>query len=206
MNPQGDQNPQLTPNPVPNAPSNASPAPVAPSYHPAAPVANPGKVLGIIGIVLGVIGLAPIGLILSIVSLVKSSKAHASKVLGIVGVVLNTLASLALLILIPLTLVTYVGVQERAKNSSGIVYAKDVIRKAEVYNVTTGAYPTSIADFATVDIAKLTSPDYTVIATTPTSYSEVKYELCPDGRAAVSYYVTSEKAVKTLASDGSDGC
>lgn len=181
----------------------------APATTPiSAPVAvvNPGKTLGIVGIVLSFIALAPVGLVLSIVSLVKSSKVGASKTLGIVGVVLNALAILSALMLIPLLFATLAGVQERAKDSSAVSYANEVIDKVENYGYENNAFPSNAADL-TGDTAGLSNMDYSVIDGQPTVYSEVGYELCSETKAAVYYYVTSEKSVKSVASDGSDtGC
>ncbi|MEO5949694.1 MAG: hypothetical protein ABIP74_04785 [Candidatus Saccharimonas sp.] len=66
--------------------------PAAPSVQPAE---NPGQVLGIVSIVLAIMALWLFGIPLAIVSIVKSSKAHASKTLGVVGLILNILAALA---------------------------------------------------------------------------------------------------------------
>ena len=181
-------------------------APPQPSSYPNNAV-NPGKTLGIVSIVLGVIALWIVGLPLAIVSVVKSSKAHASKTLGIVGIVLNTLSLLMTVILVPIVLVATATVQERTKDDASITFANEVVNKAEVYYNEKTFYPASVTDFSTVDLAKLTSTEYTVINTAPTNYKEVQYEMCTDGRAVVSYYVTTEKTVRSVSSDGSeDGC
>jgi hypothetical protein len=80
-----DHHPPTEPLPPPSAVS----APPQPVYVPPAvgqpyppyqlPAENPGQVTGIIGIVLAFIGIVPIGLILSIISTVQSSKARARK-------------------------------------------------------------------------------------------------------------------------------
>ncbi|QQS21729.1 hypothetical protein IPM09_04395 [Candidatus Saccharibacteria bacterium] len=207
IEPQAQPEAQSQPVPTPVGAPEFTPAPAPATPTPMVQAENPGKTLGIVGIVLALIGLAPIGLILSIVSLLKSSKAHASKTLGLIGVILNALAVLLMLLLIPVIIVATVGVQDRTKDASALNYANDVVRKAEVYGVENNAYPSSIADFNSNSLSKLTSKEYTVVDGQPTKYNEVGYELCSEDKAVIYYYVTTENTVKAVASDGSGtGC
>lgn len=107
-------------------PQPFSPVPPAPMVQPAQQIvvpvgvsaSNPGKGFGIAGIILGVLMMWAIGLPLSIVSLVKSKKAHASSVLGIIGLVLNILAILGSIAITALIIVSYNGIQQKAHDAS----------------------------------------------------------------------------------------
>jgi hypothetical protein len=90
------------------------------------------------------------------------------KVLGIVGIVLNALALLLLLILIPVGLVATVRVQERAKDSSAETYANTVVTKVEAYGAEQAMFARDTADFANVQTAALSNPEFTVIDSQPT--------------------------------------
>jgi hypothetical protein len=95
--------------------------PAAPVGQPTVPTANlpgenPGQTLGIVSIVLGVCMIAVVGLPMAIVSIVKSSKAHAPKTLGVIGLVVNILSIIGGIILTALiVLAVQAGIQERAR-------------------------------------------------------------------------------------------
>lgn len=113
----------VAPPPMPQSYGPGVPQP-APGYAPqpplpgVAPVENPGQGYGIAGIILGVLAIWPVGLPLSIVSMVKSSKANASKTLGIVGLVLNILASLATVFILLIAIIGFAALSSNAHNSS----------------------------------------------------------------------------------------
>ncbi|GAB3092343.1 hypothetical protein GCM10027054_16720 [Isoptericola nanjingensis] len=86
----------------PQAPGQAYPAaPPAGQYAPAygQPPQNPGKTLGIVGLVLGFFGpLSIVGLILSIVGLVKSRKAGQPNGVAIAGIIVSSLVLIGTII------------------------------------------------------------------------------------------------------------
>lgn len=155
---------------------------------------NPGQVTGIIGIVLSFIFLAPIGLILSIVSIVQSKNANQSTVLGIVGVILNFLAIIGGFIALALMITAYNGVQDRAQESSRQAGAGSLIRHAEAYNTLEGEYPENIAQMNANPKTKLDAPtgDYQYVDGQPTSSKEVGYKRCANDGAQVYYFKAGE--------------
>lgn len=58
---------------------------------------EPGQLSGVIGFMFAFMGLGPIGLVLSIVSTLRSQSGSGTRVLGIIGIIFNTLTCLALL-------------------------------------------------------------------------------------------------------------
>lgn len=109
-------------------------------------VNNPGKVLGIVGIVL--FFFAPvIGLVLSIISMVKSQKAGQPTVLGIVGTVMNAIGILLSGIILLLVMTSYAGIQQRAKLSASTTYANSTIAQVEAFHAMHGDYPSSLSEF-----------------------------------------------------------
>lgn len=187
-----------------NTPNQSQPAyvPEPPTPGPVAPI-NDGHTLGIVGLVLGVFGLWPIGLPLSIVSVVRAGKAGASKTLGIVGIVLNVLSILVVLILVGLTLAAYDGVQARAKTAAATTTAWSVLKRAEAYNALheTGDYPTSLADFSAnveSDLQGISTPTLSISDTVPAQKGVVNYTYCSAEGAQVSYYDESTSRVIIL--------
>lgn len=84
---------QAPPTGYPTAPPVAEyPAPGAPAY-PQPGATPPGRVLSIIGLVLAFL-VAPVGLIISIVALVKLSKAKQPKGLAIAGIIVGALITI----------------------------------------------------------------------------------------------------------------
>ncbi|MCA5893313.1 DUF4190 domain-containing protein [Isoptericola sp. NEAU-Y5] len=76
----------------------APPAPYAGSGQPQAD--NPGKTLGIVGLVLGFLGpLSLVGLVLSIVGMVKSRKAGRSNGVALAGIIVSALVLLGTIVL-----------------------------------------------------------------------------------------------------------
>lgn len=87
-----------TPPPAAGYPAAGYPAPQAPAYAQPTPT-PPGRVLSIIGLVLAFI-VAPAGLIVSIVALVKSNKAGQPKGLAIAGIVIGAVVTIFWIILL----------------------------------------------------------------------------------------------------------
>jgi hypothetical protein len=215
-----DHHPPTEPLPPPSAVS----APPQPVYVPPAvgqpyppyqlPAENPGQVTGIIGIVLAFIGIVPIGLILSIISTVQSSKARASKVLGIVGIVLNGIGLLLLVAAIILfAFATKYGIEEEAKSSRVRANAHSLEKKAEAFYVINGYYPQSIQDFSKHSETKLDEIDITIDSVQPIDDTSIMYEACGKNGAEIVYYdftnssYDSEFDTKTLyLGDGVSSC
>jgi hypothetical protein len=65
----------------------------APAYG-VPPVENPGKTLGIVGLVLAFI-ISPVGLVVSIVGLMKSKKANMSNGIAVAGIVISAISVIA---------------------------------------------------------------------------------------------------------------
>lgn len=173
-----------------------NPQPPTPEYVPTPPQTpnqpprSDGQTLGIIGLILGILALWPVGLPLSIVSLVKASKTGASKVLGIVGIVFNGLSIIVSLLIIALTVTAYNGIQQRARTSVAQASANAVVRKAEAYATMKPdmTYPATIEDFATYPESKLTDTAYTVTTLPPVDEKSVMYKRCEANAAQVTYY------------------
>ncbi|MGB4957322.1 MAG: hypothetical protein WBO49_02655 [Candidatus Saccharimonas sp.] len=58
---------------------------------------EPGQLSGVIGFMFAFMGLGPIGLILSIISTLRSRPKSGARILGIIGIIFNILTCLALL-------------------------------------------------------------------------------------------------------------
>ena len=97
-------------------------------------------------------------------------------------------------ILASITIVSYNGVQERAKTASVQSSATDVAGKLEVYNSDKGAYPTTLAQFTAATtstqpyyvsgITFLTS-SYPIASSSP---STLTYAVCDSGTGYKVYY------------------
>lgn len=169
---------------VPVQPVSSVPAPdaqsIAPVYaQPIAPTApvteNPGQTLGIVGIVLGVLMIWPAGLPVSIISMIKSSKANASKLLGIIGVILNSLALLASGFVILMILIALPALQDAARRaettSSSVSSSTETITLGTNYTPASGSVYFSVPVYSgwsttAVDqegVKKLTKDDNTAI-------------------------------------------
>lgn len=160
--------------------------PAAPDAHYQMPATNPGQTTGIIGLILAFVGLAPIGLVLSIISTVKSSGARAPKVLGVMGIALNALSMIILLFFIAVTIVAYSGVQTRANDSKTVTEANIVAKRAEAYKVENGSYPQTLADFSKYEVSQV-DPEIPLVSSGPSDESEVYYRPCSATGARVAY-------------------
>lgn len=88
-------------------------------------------------------------------------------------------------ILASITIVSYNGIQNRAKATAATSTAANVAKKAELVNVLKGSYPTSITDFNDYSESKIAGSG--LILGTPLSTSgtnTVSYEYCPAGGGA----------------------
>ncbi|HRJ06732.1 MAG TPA: hypothetical protein PK096_01770 [Candidatus Saccharibacteria bacterium] len=179
-----NNNQALTPQPT------AEPVPMAAQPPAAPPISNPGKTLGIVGIVLSFVFLQLIGIVLSIISTVKSTQAKASPTLGIIGIVLNAIGLVFVPIMVMIMLVAHNGIQERAKLAAAESTASAVAKRAEAYYALEGKYPATIDDFADHDESKLVEGGKPLSVTdgVPMHYEDVQYEVCGPSGAHVVYY------------------
>ncbi len=190
MNQDPAPQPPATPSPVGPTPQPTYAAPGQPTTYSPPPAQNPGQTMGIIGLVLAFVGLAPIGLVLSIISLVQSGKAQASKTLGIIGTILNSLEIIAGVILILLfTGLLAIASLEPADDARLrlITYAIEIDDKAKAYKEQEGDYPLAISDFAKYPQSRLTNTEYTVVDKDPTGTHMLKYQRCSKTGAQVTY-------------------
>lgn len=201
--PQPPQPPQPPVPPTPYVAQPGQPGVPHPQYAPSQEV--PGQVTGIIGLVLAFVGLAPIGLILSIISVVQASKARASKVLGIVGIVINALGIVLVGLWLALVVfAAYFGVQERAKEAGAQVSVTAVSRSAEAFYTKEGKYPQTIQDFAKYPESTLPESSVAVTNTLPHDSSSVMYQACGDmGAEVVSYSYDDDAPVYEYLGTGS---
>ena len=87
-------------------------------------------------------------------------------------------------ILASITIVSYNGVQNRAKNTAAASVAKNVSTKAELANTFNGAYPSTIANFNANTESQIQNSG--LILGTPTAATgtnTVSYEYCSAGTA-----------------------
>ena len=186
--------PQPQPAYVPQQPPQ--PQPTQPSAR-----QNDGHVVGIIGLVMAFVFLWPVGIVLSIISIVQAGKAHASKTLGIVGLVLNILGIFASVILVAITVVAYNGIQARAQTSQDHSTANSVARHAEVYYAIDEPiqYPADVATFEKYtdsSLSELWSDSVAILDGTNPEPGTVMYKRCSPESAWVSYYdASSSEAV-----------
>ncbi len=132
------QQPQYQPQPQYNQ------QPVQPS-QPAA--AKPGKALSIVGFIMAFVGLGLVGLILSIISVIKAKKAGLKNGLAIAGIILNSLSIIVASILISFTLIAYNGVTAKAQTSKASSNALTMESCAEIYYMYNDEYPDEASDF-----------------------------------------------------------
>lgn len=203
MNPEQQTPPEYRP----DQPPVAAPQVTQQQPYPSQPATNPGKVTGIIGIVLAFVFMPLIGLILSIVSTVKSHKAGVSNVLGIIGIVLNALSLVITVPLIAITIIAYVGIEERAKESEISSNVNIVMKKAEAYYAINGAYPQTLSAFEETAESSLDDFDGTdtrVIDTPPADPDSIMYAPCgTDGAQIASYSAAQASPVYTYLGNGS---
>lgn len=93
-------------------------------------------------------------------------------------------------ILASISIVSYNGIQNRAKASAAAATAKNVVVKAEMANTFKGAYPGVIADFNDNTESRITGSGLILVAaatsvTSTNGTSTVSYEKCTAGAPAV---------------------
>lgn len=116
--------------------------------QPVAQPHNPGKTLGIVGFIFAFVGLHLVGLILSIIALVKSHGAGMRNGLAVAGIVLNATFMVVVVPLLAITIVAYGGITAKANSNKAAANASTVQRYAEAFNADQGRYPDSLSDFA----------------------------------------------------------
>lgn len=187
------------------------PAPIPPAQHGetivnGAPVVhNPGQATGIIGLVLAFAGLAPIGLVLSIISTVQSQKVKASSILGILGIVFNSIAVAVFAFLIFVFLifarqdsVMYGFSEDHQTNNQAQDAAQVVSRNAKTYNSFYDKFPQAISDFEVQKETSLTGVEADVIATPPSDMSSVQYKACGKSGAKVAYMNNADYKISVI--------
>lgn len=191
------QRPEVTP--VPTTTSEQPPQAATPIQQPAytpqqpapaqRPVEDPGKLFSILGLIFAFIFLQLPGLILSIIGLNKSKKAGYPTTLAIIGICLNAVTMIATIgILAAISLVAFQGVQSRSADTALQSRAESIIKKAEVYSVESGTYPSieqlraqdteSHADQTTLETATLAD-------TNQPSGDEIGYIACTDSTSTI---------------------
>lgn len=98
--------------------SAPTPAPAAPAPQATTPQAAPGKTLGIVGFILAIV-IPLVGLILSIVALVQSKKAHVANGLALAGVIIGAIfTGISIIVFTLITIVAYNGVSTAAHGAA----------------------------------------------------------------------------------------
>lgn len=121
-----------TPTPPVQPPSSLSSQPLIPSYGQPAPTmaVSPGKGLGIAGFVLAFFpGVQSVGLILSIIGLVKSSKAGIKNGFAIAGIVVNAVFIVLSFMALALFVIVFQGMQEQPSESRYETLQRDSIQR-----------------------------------------------------------------------------
>jgi Tfp pilus assembly protein PilE len=156
MNPEDQQAepvPQAPTQPAPPPTPSSPPPPVAPvtpvtpdPQTPAQPQSSredPGKTLGIVGLVLTIVGLGLVGVVLAIVGLIRSKNAGFKNIPALIAIILNAIGILLVIPLLALiSLTTFSGVQERAKDSERKTDINTIAAKLEAYAAVKEGYPT----------------------------------------------------------------
>ncbi|MBP7807056.1 hypothetical protein KA047_01025 [Candidatus Saccharibacteria bacterium] len=158
-----------TPPAEPTAPEAPSPPPTqSPSPAPATDT-DPGKTLAIIGLVL-VLVFPLVGLILSIIAKVKSSKAGFKNGIAVAGIVLNGLSIIVgILAVILIILASSKGIQTLAADTEAVADINNQYAALESYYATNKTYPSSLSSLTYLSQESVTTPEgYTyVYAPTP---------------------------------------
>lgn len=174
----------------PIAPQSIPPPPVEPGSPYQLPRTNPGQTTGILGLIFAFIALAPIGLVLSIISTTKSSKAKASVALGVVGIILNALAIAVFIFFLLIIVASYSKFHDRSAETQSQSNALSVAKLAESYYEEHGNYPQTLADFNRYDSSRI-DPSITVVTSGSLDNSEILYRPCGATGARVAYLTSS---------------
>lgn len=86
-------------------------------------------------------------------------------------------------ILASITIVSYNGVQNRAKTTAAKALAANVNKAVEVHVAETGLYP-SQAELTSTSLVKISSSAFTVGGATPTNEKQIKYSQCTGAAGA----------------------
>jgi hypothetical protein len=87
--------------------------------YPGRPADNPGRTLGIIGFILAIL-IAPVGLVISIVALVKSRRARMGNGFALAGIIIGALFTIGLILLFALFAAAAPLIQEVATACQGV--------------------------------------------------------------------------------------
>lgn len=172
---------------------------------------NPGQATGIIGLVLAFAGLAPVGLVLSIVSTVQSKRAKAPTLLGVLGIIFNSIAALTLAFLITIfafAMGGYYDIQHRGDDANIQASVSMISKKAYAYNAFYDRYPQVISDFEVQKETSLREMDVIVSVHTPEDDHTIQYKACGTGGARVAYILPSDDTLQYeyLGSGNSETC
>ena len=105
-------------------------------------------------------------------------------------------------ILAAISIVAYNGIQDRGKSSSAQSLASQVAKKAEAYNTVESSYPTTIADFNSVDVSELDDPTAVAVTGLPSDETTVTYDVCTAGGAQVIWYDAVDNNRKAIGIGG----
>jgi hypothetical protein len=131
---------------------------------------DPGHTLGVVGFVLAFVGLGIIGLVLSIIGFNKSKEVGIKNGLAYAGIWLNSISIVVFsLILVAITITSYVGVTARANTATSQSNALTVQQYAEVYYAENTKYPARMADFTIGTIPSMDMPSNISLLNTGTT-------------------------------------
>jgi len=190
-----DQQPEQNLPPTPQQ-QPLPPLPVQPSLPPQPPVAPyppaeeplPGKTLGIIGFIFAFVFLSGIGLVLSIMSLVKAKRAGRKNGLAIAGIVLNIFSTIFVMgIITAITIVSYSGLTARANTVSAETTAASVVKQAEAYYSDNVKYPATYSAISD-KMAAGTTQATTILTTEPSNPQTVEFYTCDGLGNKVGYW------------------
>ena len=193
-----DQQPQQNPAPTPQ-PQQVTPLP-QPPLPPQAPYQPteeplPGKTLGILGFIFAFIFLSGIGLVLSIMSLVKAKRAGRKNGLAIAGIVLNVFSMIfATGLLLAITLATFNGVSSLANTTSAKTSATSVVNQAEAFHTSNFQYPTSYSMISSAVGSSVTQTK-TTLTSEPSTPDTIEFYDCGVLGNKVGYWDYSISAV-----------
>jgi len=197
-----DQQPEQNLPPAPQQ-QPLPPVPAQPPFPPQTPHQQaeeplPGKTLGILGFIFAFVFLSGVGLVLSIISLVKAKRAGRNNGLAIAGIVLNIFSTIFVIgLFAAITVVSYNGVAARANTSSARAAASTVFKYAEAFNADTMQYPTSYSAISSAVGSSVTQTK-TVFTTEPSTPQTVEFYTCGTFGNKIGYWNYEESTVTYL--------
>ena len=176
--------------------------------NPSQPVqsSTPGKALGIVGFILGFVGLSLIGLILSIIASVQSSKAGVKNGLAIAGIVTNSIFLVIVAPIMLITIVSYNGITARANTNSALASANTVLKYAELYNADNGTYPMAYSYIASesTPLRNVTlQPEY--LKSAPAEPETINFYSCGGNGVKIGYWNYQDAQMMTLSAGDTSG-